>query len=146
MNNKIIAGVVGAVVLVGASFYGGVAYEKSRGTPLQFGSGNSEQFQNRGMGAMGLRGGTGGGITAGEIISKDTTSITIKMQDGSTNIVLIGESTEVMKTEAGSLDDLSVGTSVTVVGTTNSDGSITGQDIQIRPIGAMPFGGMRTSQ
>lgn len=146
MNNKIIAGAVGVVVLVGVSFYGGMAYEKSSGTPRQFGSGNGEQFQNRGIGTMGPRGGMGGGITAGEIISKDTTSVTIKMQDGSTKIILIASSTEVTKTAKGSIDDLSVGTQVAVTGSTNSDGSITGQDIQIRPAGTVPFGGIRTVQ
>lgn len=136
MNNKIIIGVVGAIVIAGASFYGGMTYGKSSAPARgQLSGGNFEQFQNGGMGNMGPRGGMGGGITAGEIISKDATSITIKMQDGSTKIILFSDSTQVMKTAAGSLDDLSVGTNVSVTGTTNSDGSITGQSVQIRPAG-----------
>lgn len=149
MNNKIIIGIVGAIVLVGASFYGGMAYGKSS-VPSRGGGGN-EQFMGMGNGQFqgggGMRGGMSGGLTAGEIIAKDDSSITVKMQDGSTKIVLTGDSTTVMKTTEGSLSDLSVGTSVTVTGTTNSDGSMTGQSIQIRPEGGASFGGpMRTSQ
>ncbi|MES2135069.1 MAG: hypothetical protein V4449_02425 [Patescibacteria group bacterium] len=138
MNKKIIVGIV-VVVLLAGSFYGGMVYGKSS-TPVrgQFGNG---QFSGNPAGMGGMRAGMGGGLTAGEIISKDATSVTIKMQDGSTKIVLIGESTQVMKTSAGSADDLSVGTNVAVTGTTNSDGSITGQSVQIRPAGSAPLGG-----
>lgn len=138
MNKKIIAGVV-AVVLLGGSFYGGMVYGKS-GTPArgQFGNG---QFPGNPAGMGGMRTSMGGGLTAGEIISKDATSITIKMQDGSTKIVLVSDSTQIMKTSTGSSGDLSVGTTVTITGTANSDGSITGQSVQIRPAGSVPLGG-----
>jgi hypothetical protein len=146
MNNKIVLGVIGAALL-GASFYGGVAYGKS-GTQTrgQFGD---EQFMRMGNGQLqggGMRGGMGSGLTAGEVIAKDETSITVKMQDGSTQIVLIGASTEVLNTIVGSAADLVVGATVAVTGTTNSDGSVTGQSIQIRPAGSTPFGGMRPNQ
>lgn len=138
MNKKIIAGVV-TVVLLGGSFYAGMVYGKS-GMPArsQFGNG---QFTGNLNGMGGMRSGMGGGFTAGEIISKDATSITIKMQDGSTKIVLISDSTQVMKTAAGSSEDLSIGANVTVTGTTNSDGSVTGQSVQIRPAGSAPLSG-----
>lgn len=135
MNKKIIVGVVVIVLLVG-SFCSGVVYGKS--SILARGQLVNSQFMGSATSMKGMRAGMGGGLTAGEIISKDTTSITIKMQDGSTKIVLIGESTQVMKTATGSVGDLSIGTNVTVTGTTNSDGSITSQSVQIRPAGFVP--------
>lgn len=135
-KNLIIGAVIGVVVIGGAGFWGGMVYAKSQ-TPSrgQF----SAQFANGQFGGgRGAR--TGGGITAGQILSKDATSITIKMQDGSTKIVLLGSSTEVMKQASGTTDDLAVGTNVAVTGSANSDGSVTAQTVQIRPAGT-PFGG-----
>src|SRR3989344_2798415 len=143
MNTKIIVGVVGAVVIAGVAFYGGIVYGKSS-APVrgQFANGQFIGGPKGAGGGTGMRGGAnGGGLTAGEIISKDATSITIKMQDGSTKIVLVSDSTQIMKTSAGSSGDLSVGTTVAVTGTANSDGSITGQSVQIRPAGSVPLGG-----
>src|SRR3989338_8524099 len=134
MNTKIIAGVVGAVVIAGAAFYGGMVYGKSK-IPArgQFGSGQFVGGSN-GVRMQGARtGSNGGGFTAGEIISKDASSITIKMQDGSTKIVLVGSSIEITKSAAGSVEDLATGINVTVVGTANSDGSVTAESVQIRP-------------
>lgn len=138
MNKKILGGIVTALVVVGGSFYGGMAYAKST-TPSR------GQFTANGQFGAGVAGAsrTGmrtGGFTAGQILLKDATSITIKMQDGSTKIVLIGSSTQIMKTAAGSQNDLATGTEVTVTGPTNSDGSITAQSVQIRPAGSMPLG------
>ena len=64
------------------------------------------------------------------LIAATTTSA----QSG-TKIVLVDSSTQITKTVAGTAGDLSVGTSVTISGSANSDGSITAQNIQIRPAG-----------
>ena len=143
MNNKVIAGVIGVFVIAGGAFYGGMAYGKIN-VPTRAGNGQFVASVN-GVRASGMRGGANGGFTAGEIISKDSTSITIKMQDGSTKIVLVATSTEIMKSSAGSFNDLSVGASVTINGAANSDGSVTAQNVQIRPAGFAPMGG-RTNQ
>ncbi|HVV15061.1 MAG TPA: hypothetical protein VHD55_01510 [Candidatus Paceibacterota bacterium] len=145
-NTKIIAGVI-AVVLVGASFWAGTLYAKS-------GSQGRGQFAGaaftRGMGTgggAGFQGGmnarVGGGFTAGEVLSRDASGITLKMADGSTKIVLLSASTAVTKSAAGTLDDLAPGTSVVVTGSGNSDGSITAQSVQIRPAGATQMQGGR---
>ncbi len=136
-NNKIIAGVV-VVVLMGASFYGGMTYAKSS-TP-SFGNGQlpAGGFA-RTVGAGGARGtgaGAGAGFTAGQIISDSGTSISIQQQNGSSSeIVLISPSTQILKSAVGTASDLTAGTEVTVTGTSNSDGSLTATSIQIRPAG-----------
>jgi|SRR3989344_920761 len=145
MNKKIITAVL-AVVIMGGTFYGGMVYAKnampSRG---QFTNG---QFTGNINGARGngVRASMNGGFTTGEVILKDAGSITIKMQDGSTRIVLVAKSTQVVKSTIVSSNDLVTGINVTVTGTTNSDGSVSAQSVQIRPAGSVPIGGVRTNQ
>jgi len=130
MNKNIVWIIAIVIVGIGAFFAGqhtGAGAASARG---QFGSG---QFAGRpgtgGQGGFG-RGGMG---AAGQIISIDSGSMTVKMQNGNTQIVLLSETTPVMKTVTGSPSDLQVGTNVIVGGTSNSDGSITAQSVQIRP-------------
>jgi hypothetical protein len=132
MNKNMIIVVVITAGLIGAAFYGGMMYQRS--TVPQRGAGFAA-----GTGRPGTAGRTsftmGAGAVAGSILSKDASSITVKMQDGSTKIVLTNASTSVLKTSTGSLADLSVGTNVTAVGTPNSDGSVTAVSVSIRPLG-----------
>jgi len=133
-----------AVVIVGVTaFYGGMMYGKSQA--------NSSQTASRGAfagaqnfagtrGRSGGFGGNGGGFISGQIISKDSQSITVEFRNGSstasassTKIVFLSGSTPIMKSINGTADDLTPGTSVTITGTANSDGSITAQSVQIRP-------------
>jgi hypothetical protein len=128
------------VILMGASFWGGMAYAK-HASPMrgnfQFGMGNST-FVRGGAGGFsgpGMGGRTAGSITSGQVLSQDASSITLKLMDGGTKIVLLSASTTVSKTEQGSASDLAPGTNVFVTGTPNSDGSITAQTVQLRPAG-----------
>lgn len=128
MNKGII---IGLVVVVGVvAFFGGSAYGKSKTASAQ--QARIAQFGGRG-GMGGMRGANGGGFTAGDIIAKDATSITIKMRDGSTKIVFYSDTTEVGKMVSGTAADLAVGKTVTVMGKANADGSITAQSLQLRP-------------
>jgi hypothetical protein len=86
-----------------------------------------------GIGARGSRGGIGGGFISGEVVSKDDTTITLKLKDGGSKIVFLSGSTEIMKSTQGTAQDISVGTQVSANGTSNSDGSVTAQMVQIRP-------------
>lgn len=146
MSKKIIWGIVGIIVLV-AVFYGGVSYGKSQTPASATGAtAYSGMRGGRGTGGFGGFGGSaGGGFTSGQIISKDATSITVQLAapaggaTGATSpvgskIVLLGNSTKITKSVAGTMSDLSVGTQVSVTGTTDTNsGSISAQTIQIRP-------------
>jgi hypothetical protein len=79
-----------------------------------------------------------GSATIGQVITKDATSVTVKMPDGSTKIVLISDSTVVSKTVTGTLADVAVGTNVAVSGPANADGSVTAANIQLRPATTTP--------
>ena len=69
--------------------------------------------------------------TAGEIISADDKSVTIKLADGSSKIVLVSDATQITKSDTASKSALVAGVQVTVFGTDNSDGSVTAQNVQM---------------
>jgi hypothetical protein len=126
-NNLIIGAVVAVIVISTASFYGGMMYGKSTGFPKGF-----EQMGTIPGGNQNLRTGqNGGGLTTGEIISKDDQSITIKTKDNSSKIIFYSGTTEINKFTGGSSADIEVGKTVMITGTTNQDSSITAKTIQI---------------
>jgi hypothetical protein len=136
MNKKQIVPIIIAAVVVGAlGFAGGVQYGKAvapQGGSAQVGAAPGGQGTGR-TGGMTRRGGAGSGFAGGQIISKNDTSITLQSPDGSSLIVFISTSTPVTKSVQGSLSDLTVGEQVSVTGSTNSDGSIVAQSVQVRP-------------
>lgn len=144
-----------AVVVGGGAFFGGMKYAESKSPAGRFAQGGNlpadlqnlspeerqQRLQELGANGGGFRGGmgmggqraAGGGFTAGEIISKDDKSVTVKLQDGGSKIIFLSDSTEITKSAAGTLSDLEVGKNISVTGTANSDGSVTAQNIQLRP-------------
>lgn len=134
------------VVIAAGCFYGGMkvgqnnptmasalaALTKLRAAGGTAGAGGFGGFAGR----TGAGGTTGGGATAGQIVSENGQTITLQLRSGSSENVFVSTTTAVMKTTSGSLSDLAVGDNVTVIGTTNTDGSITAESIQLRPAGA----------
>ncbi|HVY72876.1 MAG TPA: hypothetical protein VG984_02415 [Candidatus Paceibacterota bacterium] len=130
-----IGGTIIIVAVAGASFWSGMAYAHSKTSARgQFGmtqfGGGTRFGMGMGTGGAGMR---GGGIAQGEIVNATGPNLTIKLQNGSTQLVVLGSSTSVQKSVLGTTSDLTSGQNVIVTGTTNSDGSITAQSVQIRP-------------
>ena len=124
------------IIFSGASFIGGVVYQKSKSVVLNR---TNQDYQNRngvrGVGqAAGMMNGRRGGQLIGEIISKDDKSITLKTTDGDNKIILLSSSTSINKTSDGSVGDLKVGSKIGIFGSNNTDGSVSAQNIQLNPI------------
>lgn len=137
--NQIISTLVLLIVVGVGAFFGGTKYQQSkinsqftqRTGDIGQGMGRNNTVdttvKNRGQ-VTGFR------QTVGEIISADDKSVTVKLTDGSSKIILLSDSTVVNQTATASKTDLKVGTKVAVMGDTNTDGSITSKTIDINPI------------
>ena len=119
------------VVVVGAlAFYGGTQYQLSKQSAGrsfaagQFGAGRTGTGTRR----------TGNGQpVSGEILNIDSSSLTVKLVDGSSRIVLLTDKTIFNKTATVDKSELKVGDKVGVFGTTNTDGSVSAQNVQLNP-------------
>lgn len=154
MKKTIIIAVVVAVVFGAGGFWGGMSYGKSsiaavsagvrqggfQGVMGAGGTGTGGQRAGRGTGVAGSGFDrlTAGGFLAGQVVSKDATSVTVKLRDGGSRVALVSTSTQVLTSRPGTFDDVSVGEQITIQGTANSDGSVSAQSIQVRP--SMPRG------
>ncbi len=126
-NNTIIINLIVAIVVGALAFYGGMQYQKSQ--RATFAGGQFRQFG----GAYGNRMMNNRPV-AGEISSIDASTITVKMQDGSSKIVIFSDKTVINKSATGSASDLKTGEKVLVIGANNTDGSVTAQNIQLNPM------------
>ncbi len=131
MNTKTISIAVVALIIGGAIGY--FAHPASAQTG-GFARGGTGTF----TGARGAAGAAAGGFLMGTVAAEDSTSITLNTRDGSSHVVLLTPSTTVSKYVAGAITDVSVGSTVMVSGTTNSDGSVSASMIQLRPAMTTP--------
>jgi len=116
----------------GGGFFAGFKYQQSRSPSRadltanrQFGGANGRQGP-----AGALRAG-GAPAVRGEIIEASPTSLTVKLPDESTKIILISDNTAINKADQATVDDLKVGESVSVFGQINSDSSVSATSIQL---------------
>jgi hypothetical protein len=140
MKNKTIIILIFVVIIaLGAGFFCGMKYQESR-RPANFRqqAGNLNPTQNR-------QRINGGGQVMGDILSFDGKTLTVKLTDGSSKIVLLPDSAMFVKTAEGAKGDLKVGDRVGVFGMVNNDGSVTAQNVQINPVMRVgtPSGGTR---
>lgn len=131
MNSKIIMVLVAIIIATGA-FFAGIQYQKSQSNQVLAGIGAGGYARR--FGAAGRLRANGSTVTRGEIISADANSITVKLRNGNSKIVLFSDKTSVNKTVSGSTTDLTTGQQVMVFGTNNTDGSVTAQIIQLNPL------------
>lgn len=121
MKNSMVIMVIVAIVFAGVGFFGGMKYKQfQRGT-------NSFQQQFR------QKFGNNANSVRGQVIRNNNGNLTIKLQDGSTKIVIVPSSATIYKTDNASISDLKNNEEVLVFGTENSDGSITAQNVQLNP-------------
>jgi len=128
------------VIFAVGGFFAGIKYQQGKS-----GSYSSSGTDQGGRGQFAQRrGGQSGAFrpTTGEIVGADATTMTVKLQDGSTKLVLLSDKTQINKAEKATKDDLKNGVQVAVFGTTNADGSITAQTVQLNP----QLSGMRGRQ
>lgn len=135
--------VVIAILLCGGSFYAGTKYASSTTPARQNGAGGFGQggagFQRgtgpgTGMGGTMFRGGARGqAVTNGDISKIEGSMITVKLPDGGSKLIITSSSTKVMQMTEATPDILKTETPVMVMGTANTDGSLTAATIQIRP-------------
>jgi len=129
------------VMAVAGGFVAGMKYQQGKGSSVNGGQNTMQSagrgIHNNGEGqqvVMGTQHRRDSGMVGGEIINQDDASITIKLDNESTKIVLFSEETGINMATEGSLENLAVGEQVVVFGQENSDGSVTATSIQLNPL------------
>jgi hypothetical protein len=131
---NLLAAIVLMIVIAGVAFYGGMSFQKSQTAKTRTAA--MSRFTGGAGRTGGVLGAGGANINrpvSGQVLSVSDTGITVKMANGTSRIVMIGDSTVVAKSTPGAKTDLTTGQQVMVSGTANSDGSLTAQNIQIQP-------------
>lgn len=126
-TNLILIGILALVIGAGAGFFGGMKYQQNQ-RPTNFGNlaGRQGQQMQRNNNFRPVN---------GEILSVGEGTFTVKLTDGSSKIVMLAGSTTINKADTATVADLKTGTTVAVFGQTNTDGSVSAQNIQINPLG-----------
>lgn len=134
-TNQIIILIVAVIIVGVGGFFGGMKYQQSQRASFTQGFGGGGGYFRGGFPRGSGQGrGANGMAVVGKVISSDNGSITVQLQDGSSKIVVLPSSATISKSTSGSISDLQTGTNVAVFGTTNSDGSVTAQNVQINPM------------
>jgi hypothetical protein len=128
----IIIGLITAVIFGAGGFFAGTKFQQGKRTGFMAQGIQGINSQRVGNG-QNTPGGFRGGNTSGEIISSDEKSITVKLTDGSSKIILLDDKMQINKASEATRDDLKIGEKVLIMATANSDGSVTAQNIQLNP-------------
>lgn len=133
-NIKTIVPIILVLIGLGVGFFGGYEYRNYRLTKQTGGAFTGANGAVRFMGRNGVSGGMmGRNANFGSILSVDASGITIKLQNGSSKIILFDSNTTFANTVSAVKSDLKTGDNVAVFGNANSDGSVTAASVQINP-------------
>lgn len=133
-NNTILITIITLLIGGGLGFYAGMKYQQSQRSTLAGQFGNRQFLMRNGQRVnVGNNRGSFRPVN-GEVISTDEKSITVKLQDGSSKIVLLSDKTEINKAEKVERSELKEGVKVAVFGIENKDGSVSAQNIQLNPV------------
>lgn len=134
MNNfmKIIIGLIIIVIIIGLSFYGEMFYKK-QDKPMP--PVNPAQLDTANPIATALEPNRvpPQDMISGKVTAMDNQSITLELADGSTETIFLSGTTRIGKVVTGTLNDITVGSSLAVNGIENSDGTVSAQMVQVRP-------------
>lgn len=140
-NKNLLTTLAIAFVCLGTGFFAGTKYQPTKKTAFvnQFNQRGGRDQQGAGTsrsGAQTIGTGRAQGMrpVVGEITSSDGKTLTVKMPDGSSKIVMISSTTQINKAQVALVADLKTGEKVSVFGNTNPDGSVTAQNIQLNPL------------
>ncbi|KKU82256.1 MAG: hypothetical protein UY10_C0039G0006 [Microgenomates group bacterium GW2011_GWA2_47_8] len=133
-QNILIACAVTAVVAGGLGYTFGSRMARV-GRFADFGERNGARVMtNRDQNKQGSGGMMGrGGALTGEVTAKDDKTLTIKLSDGSSKIVILADTTTYRTSTETGLDKVEVGTKVAAYGTTSTDGTTVATSIEINP-------------
>lgn len=132
MPTVVITAVVALAIGFGTGYlFKGNQQAKLRGTFVNGQIGGAQRFNGAKLGDNGGAMGRGGSV--GTILSMDDNSVTIKLIDGSSKIILLSETTKYSDSKDATKSDLKIGSDVSAFGTPNSDGSVTATSIQLNP-------------
>jgi hypothetical protein len=121
--------IIWALIVV-VALVGGVMYGKSTASAGKSLAGNFASSTARG-GFAGRGGAASGGLVTGTIASITGSSMTVQLPNGNSEVVLYSNATPVTEPTTVSVSKLTVGATVMVGGSSNSDGSLTATTIQI---------------
>ncbi len=127
MKNKthIIWAAVAIVALVAGIFWGRTMAGAASGNS-RFGASSSSSRTFAG------RNNSSANVFAGQVSAIDGSSITLQLPNGNSEVVLYASSTPVTEPTNVSIAKIVAGADIMVMGTQNSDGSVTAQSIEIR--------------
>lgn len=130
MKNKgLWIGITATVVAIVVGFFAGMQYQKTQRPTggMYFTSQNGGMMRRFGQNGQNFR------PVRGQVLSLDTNSMTVKLANGNSQIIVLSGSTQYLKSAQAAASDVKTGDRVMVVGSQNSDGSVTATDIQINP-------------
>lgn len=134
-ENQMLVNAFLALFLVAGSFWAGMQYQKrgQAGPQGQFGprgmlTGTVPQGQNATRDNR-----TGFRPISGDIMAREDKTLTVKMADGSSKIVLLTDQTKVNRENEVTWEELKAGEKVMVMGQEGSEGAVTAERITLNP-------------